>query len=216
MKITLKLLATLGSLPLLAILSVGSVSAETDLGKTILEKLTARVTKLENACAKDIKKYCRTVTPGEGRMIYCMEAHEDKISAKCEFELGEAATSVQTAADALKDAVIACKAEISGVCGKVLPGQGRIAACLLSNKSTASAGCAEAIRKSNPWPLNDGGAAFDLARLANLIFNTDDVRYWHIASFRGGMAFAAVASRDCLRMAETSFCWNVGSKRFFT
>ena len=147
MRITVKLLAKLGLLPLLAVLPVGSVSAQTDLGKTIMEKLTARVAKLESACAKDIKKYCRTVTPGEGRMIYCMQAHEDKISVKCTFELGEAATSVQTAADALKDAVIACKAEISGVCGKILPGKGRIAACLLSNKSTASAGCVEAIQK---------------------------------------------------------------------
>ena len=147
MRITVKLLAKLGLLPLLAILSVGSSSAQTDLGKTIMEKLTARVAKLESACSKDIKKYCSTVTPGEGRMIYCMEAHEDKISTKCAFELGEAATSVQTAADALKDAVIACKAEINGVCGKILPGQGRIAACLLSNKSTASAGCAEALQR---------------------------------------------------------------------
>ena len=147
MRIIVKSLTTLGMLPLLAILSVGSVSAQTDVGKTILEKLTARVAKLENACAQDIKKYCKTVTPGEGRMIYCMQAHEDKISVKCAFELGEAATSVQTAADALKDAVIACKAEISGVCGKILPGKGRIAACLLSNKSTASAGCVEAIQK---------------------------------------------------------------------
>src|SRR5450755_353560 len=125
MKITLRLLAKFGILPLLAVLSTGSVSAQTDLGKTILEKLTARVAKLESACAKDIKKYCSTVTPGEGRMIYCMEAHEDKISTKCAFELGDAATSVQTAADALKDAMIACKVEINGVCGKILPGQGR-------------------------------------------------------------------------------------------
>ena len=80
-------------------------------------------------------------------MIYCMQAHEDKISIRCAFELGEAATSVQTAADALKDAVIACKAEIIGACGKIVPGEGRIAACLLSNKSTASAGCVEAIQK---------------------------------------------------------------------
>ena len=147
MKITTRFLAKLGLLPLLAILSVSSVSAQTDVGKTILEKLTAKVANLESACAKDIKKYCRTVTPGEGRMIYCMEAHEDKISPKCAFELGEAATNVQTAADALKDAVIACKAEIAGVCGKTLPGQGRIAACLLANKSSASSGCAEAIKK---------------------------------------------------------------------
>ena len=147
MKITVKLLAKLGLVPLLAILPVGSVSAQTDIGKTVLEKLTAEVAKLESACAKDIKKYCKTVTPGEGRMIYCMQAHEDKISIKCAFELGEASASVQTTADALKDAVIACKAEISGVFGKTLPGQGRIAACLLSNKSTASAGCVEAIQK---------------------------------------------------------------------
>src|SRR4051794_58485 len=147
MKITVKLLAKFGLLTLLAVSSAGPVSAQTDLGKTLLDKLTARVAKLESACAKDIKKYCKTVTPGEGRMIYCMQAHEDKISPKCAFELGEATTSVQTTADVLKDAVIACKAERSGPCGKILPGQGRMAACLLSNKSTASAGCVEAIQK---------------------------------------------------------------------
>ncbi|HWJ20000.1 MAG TPA: cysteine rich repeat-containing protein [Geobacterales bacterium] len=147
MKITMRLLAKLGILPLLAILSTGSVSAQTDTGKAILEKLTAKVAKLESACAKDIKKYCRNVTPGEGRMIYCMQAYEDKISTKCAFELEDAATRVLTAADALKDGAIACKAEITGVCGKTQPGQGRIAACLLANKSTASTGCAEAIKK---------------------------------------------------------------------
>jgi len=147
MRLTMKSLVMLGLLSLLAMMSAGVASAQTDLGKALLEKLTARVAKLESACASDIKKYCKTVTPGEGRMIYCMEAHEDKISPKCAFELREAATGVQTAADALKDAVIACKAEISGVCGKTLPGRGRIAACLLANKSTASAGCVDAIQK---------------------------------------------------------------------
>lgn len=147
MKIKMRLLAKLGLLPFLALLSAGPSCAQADLGKTILEKLTAKVAELESACAKDIKKYCRTVTPGEGRMIYCMQAHEDKISVKCAFELGEATTNVQTAADALKDGMIACKAEINGVCGKTVPGQGRIAACLLANKSTASSGCAEALKK---------------------------------------------------------------------
>ena len=147
MKIKMRLLAKLGLLPFLALLLTGPVCAQADLGKTILEKLTAKVAKLESACASDIKKYCRTVTPGEGRMIYCMQAHEDKISVKCAFELEEAATNVQTAADALKDGLIACKAEITGVCGKTVPGQGQIAACLIANKSTASSGCAEAIKK---------------------------------------------------------------------
>ena len=147
MKITTRFLATLGSLPLLVTLSVGSAHAQTNVGKSIVDTLTTRIQKLEKSCARDITKYCRTVTPGEGRMIYCLQAHENKISAKCAFELGDTSTSVQTSADALKDAVIACKAEISGVCGTILPGQGRIAACLIANKSAASTACAEAIRK---------------------------------------------------------------------
>src|SRR5689334_19201757 len=147
MKPVVRLLSKLGLLSSFLVLPVGPTFAQQDITKPLVEKLTARVAKLESACADDIKKYCKTVTPGEGRMIYCMQAHEDKISVKCTFELGEAATGVQTAADALKDAVIACKAEITGVCGKIVPGQGRIAACLVSNKSTASAGCADAIKK---------------------------------------------------------------------
>ena len=147
MKITMHSLAKLALIPLLAVLLAGPASAQTEVGKSILTKLTAKIAKLESACAKDIKKYCKTVTPGEGRLIYCMQAHEDKISARCTYELGETASSVQSSADALKDGIIACKAEITGVCGKTLPGQGRLAACLIANKSTASKDCAEAIQK---------------------------------------------------------------------
>ena len=64
----------------------------TDVAKTLQEKLTARIAKLESACAKDIKKYCKDVTPGEGRVIYCMQAHEDKISPQCTFELEDELT----------------------------------------------------------------------------------------------------------------------------
>ena len=147
MKSMTHLLARFGVLSLFAILSAGSASAQTDITKAIQEKLAAEAAKLENSCADDIKKYCSDVTPGEGRMIYCMQAHEDKISPKCTFDLEEAATDVQLSADNLKDAIIACHAEITGVCGKTPPGQGRIAACLIANKPTASKGCGDAIQK---------------------------------------------------------------------
>jgi hypothetical protein len=147
MKNAMHMAAGPGFLPFLIVLSVGSASAQTDIIKAIQEKLTAETAKLENSCADDIKKYCSDVTPGEGRMIYCMQAHEDKISPKCAFDLEEAATDVQLSADNLKDAIAACHAEITGVCGKTLPGQGRIAACLIANKSTASKNCAEALDK---------------------------------------------------------------------
>ena len=145
MKITLHSRVKLGLLPLLFVLSVGSVSAQTDVAKTLQEKLVARVAKLQSACARDIRKYCKAVTPGEGRVIYCLQAYEDKISSECTFELEDSLTKVQASADGLKGAIIACKAEIAGVCGKTVPGQGRVAACLLANKSTASKDCADAI-----------------------------------------------------------------------
>jgi Cysteine rich repeat len=147
MKNAIHSLTRLGLLALVVILPSSSAFAQTDIAKAVQEKLTAEATKLENSCAEDIKKYCSDVTPGEGRMIYCMQAHEDKISPKCAFDLEEAATDIQLSADNLKDAVIACKAEITGVCGKTQPGQGRIAACLMANKSTASKDCLEAIGK---------------------------------------------------------------------
>jgi hypothetical protein len=147
MKVAMRLLAKLGLLTLLLILPVGPTFAQQDVTKSLVEKLTARIAKLEAACAKDIKKYCKTVTPGEGRMIYCMQAHEDKISPQCDYELGEAASGAQASLDSLKDAIIACKTEIAGVCGKTVPGQGRIAACLMANKSTASKDCVDAIQK---------------------------------------------------------------------
>ncbi len=147
MKIRMHSLALLGSLPLLLAVSAESAFAQANIGKAIIDNLSAKVAKLEGTCAKDIKKYCTTVTPGEGRMIYCMQAHEDKVSPQCAYELEESASSIQALTGSLKDAVLSCKAEIAGVCGKTVPGQGRIAACLMANRSTVSKGCEDAIQK---------------------------------------------------------------------
>ena len=147
MKIKMHLLTTLGLLPLLVLLSLGSASAQTDIAKAIQERLAAQIAKLQNSCADEITKYCSTVTPGEGRLLYCMQAHEDKISAKCAYEMGETAARFQASADNLRDAINACKTEITGVCGKTQPGEGRVAACLIANKSTLSKNCAEALQK---------------------------------------------------------------------
>jgi hypothetical protein len=141
------LLIGLGFLSLLVMRPIGPASAQADIAKAIVDKLTALAAKVESSCADDIKKYCSTVTPGEGRIIYCMQAHEDKISPKCAYDLEEAATNVQTSLDNLKEAIVACKAEIAGVCGNIVPGQGRIAACLITNKSAASKSCSEALQK---------------------------------------------------------------------
>ncbi|HEX5789237.1 MAG TPA: cysteine rich repeat-containing protein, partial [Woeseiaceae bacterium] len=36
------------------------------------------------SCQPDLDRYCANVTPGEGRLLYCVAAHQDKISDQCE------------------------------------------------------------------------------------------------------------------------------------
>ena len=147
MKTSLTILAKLGLLSLLSLSSIDVAYSQADLAKNFVAKVTGSIEQVDKSCAKEIKEYCATVTPGEGRMVYCMQAHEDKISPGCAYDLEEAVLSLQVASDVLKDAVNACRAEMAGVCGKVQPGQGRVAACLVENRTTVSPGCADAIKK---------------------------------------------------------------------
>jgi hypothetical protein len=128
-------------------LSENAAYSQSDVVKAVQDKLTAGIAKLETACSEDIKKYCSNVTPGEGRVLHCMQAYEDKISAQCGYAEQEAALNLQMAVDRLKEAVMACKDDITKFCGKTQPGQGRVAQCLIANKTAASAPCAGAIQK---------------------------------------------------------------------
>jgi Cysteine rich repeat len=128
-------------------LSENAAFSQSDVVKAVQDKLTAGIAKLETACSEDIKKYCNTVTPGEGRVLHCMQAYEDKISPKCGYAEQEAALNLQMAVDRLKEAVVACSDEIEKFCGKTQPGQGRIAQCLIAHKAATSAQCAGAIQQ---------------------------------------------------------------------
>jgi hypothetical protein len=123
------------------------VQAQTDGTAAILQKVTAAIQSLEKACGNDIKKFCRNVTPGQGRVIFCMQAYEDKISPKCVFELREAEVNIQTVSAQLQQATEACRADIAKLCGTTQPGQGRISACLAAQSGAVSPGCSAAVGK---------------------------------------------------------------------
>jgi len=146
MRHTLRLLAKIVLLPMC--ISISSAAyAQTDMMSLLRERLAAGFKKLETACGEDVKKFCSTVTPGEGRLIYCMQAHEDKISDGCAATLDEVAYQAEATADNLREAVIACRGDIEKVCATTQPGQGRLAACLATNKTSVSKGCADAVQK---------------------------------------------------------------------
>jgi Golgi apparatus protein 1 len=146
MKHALRLLAKIVLLPLGVSISSTAYS-QTDMMNVLLERLATGIKKIETSCGEDLKKYCSTVTPGEGRILYCMQAHEDKISDGCAAVLDEVVFQAETTADRLREAVNACRGDIDKFCANTQPGQGRLAACLAANRTSVSKGCAEAVQK---------------------------------------------------------------------
>ena len=64
-----------------------SSAQQTIIAQKAEDRVAAAVAQIEQECGSDVKSYCATVTPGEGRLIFCMLAHEDKISTKCDYAL---------------------------------------------------------------------------------------------------------------------------------
>jgi hypothetical protein len=97
------------------------------------------------ACETDIQSYCSQVTPGEGRMLHCMAAHEDQISGRCQYAFYQAATIPEQLAAATAYIASQCAADIESHCGDVALGEGRILACLTENQADVSDNCNQAV-----------------------------------------------------------------------
>ena len=103
------------------------------------------VDKLLSACEADINNYCNQVTPGEGRLLHCMAAHEDKISGQCGYALYQAATLMEQMAAAIVYVGNQCAADIEKHCSGIAMGEGRILMCLEENAAEVSDVCKQAI-----------------------------------------------------------------------
>ena len=59
--------------------------------------IAAAVEKVQSTCREELRNFCSTVTPGEGRVLLCMQAHEDKLGKACELSLFEASRNIEHA-----------------------------------------------------------------------------------------------------------------------
>jgi Golgi apparatus protein 1 len=106
-----------------------------------LDRILQGVKKLEQGCAEDLSKFCSTVTPGEGRLFFCILAHEDKLSQKCDYALFSAARNLERALDRVAQVADACWTDIEQNCADSAPGGGRVMQCLVAKASSLSPGC---------------------------------------------------------------------------
>jgi len=107
---------------------------------------------LKKACHKELTTFCKGVKPGEGRVLACLYAFQDRVSGKCEYAVYDAAAQLEQAAMALKFAAAECKDDLLKYCGKVEVGNGRVKACLDKNEKSLSEKCKEALKQTGIKP----------------------------------------------------------------
>jgi Cysteine rich repeat len=124
-----------------------NASAQTAVSKNVAARLSAASEKLKAACSGDISKFCKSVTPGEGRVIFCMMAYEDQLSEKCDYALYDASRNLQHSLELVSQVANACWNDIEKHCSNIPAGGGRIAQCLINNKKSVARACRRAIEK---------------------------------------------------------------------
>jgi hypothetical protein len=100
---------------------------------------------VEQGCATEIESFCSQVSPGEGRLLACFYAHEDKLSGQCQYALYSASAQLDQAVSALDYVATQCHDDLMNHCANVQIGEGRVLECLRANKDSVSAACTQAV-----------------------------------------------------------------------
>ncbi len=97
-------------------------------------------------CDKELKTYCKDVTPGEGRGLACLSAFRDKRSGQCEDALYDAAAQLERVVNALAYAANECRDDLKTYCSEIKPGDGRLLQCLQKNDAKINKRCKQALK----------------------------------------------------------------------
>ena len=103
------------------------------------------VSDVQKGCGPEIEKYCSQVSLGEGRLLACFYAHEDKLSGQCEYTLYRASAQLEHAVSALNYVAGQCQDDILAHCAEVQLGEGHILSCLEANADSVSDQCKTAV-----------------------------------------------------------------------
>ncbi len=88
---------------------------------------------LANDCGSDIRKYCKGLNLGSGRIQSCLERNEGKVSPACTMTLANVITSIRQRQAAQSSFATICQHDIAQYC-KSVKGEGNVLSCL--NKAT--------------------------------------------------------------------------------
>ncbi|MBZ0216053.1 MAG: cysteine rich repeat-containing protein [Fimbriimonadaceae bacterium] len=99
-----------------------------------------------DGCADELKQYCSTVTPGEGRVLGCLKSHGDKLTDKCVAAIVRSEFQINSSALIMTYVATQCLADAKSYCPDVQVGDGKILTCLTDNLSSLKDRCSLALK----------------------------------------------------------------------
>jgi len=114
-------------------LSAGVVSAQ--------DRVEDYVAALRANCAKEVGAHCKGVKEGQGRLLACLYAHEDKLSARCGNVVLGSVERLGVMLGALANVRRVCEADAKRLCNGVVAGNGNLVGCLAQARRSVSAQC---------------------------------------------------------------------------
>jgi hypothetical protein len=115
-------------------------------------RIAGAIEQLRTACGDELRAFCSTVTPGEGRLLLCMQAHEDKIGRQCELALLEALRNIGSAVQRAEAFAKTCWQDIQTYCSG---SGGSVAQCMAEKRASLSPACQAMVAAAMPSPQPD-------------------------------------------------------------
>lgn len=129
-------------------------------------RIAGAAQQLRSACGEELRKFCSTVTPGQGRLLLCMQAHQDKIGRPCELALLETSRSIGSAVRRVEDIAEACWQDIQAHCS----GRGgSVTQCMIDNRASLSPECRAVVAAAVPGNIRQDQAQRQKQKQASII-----------------------------------------------
>ncbi len=144
-------------------------------------RIAAAVGRIEAARREELQNFCSTVTPGEGRLFLCMQAHDDKLSSQCELALFDASRNIQQTIQRIGRVAQACWTDIQMQCG----GDISVAQCIRDKRAMLSPRCqtaaAELLPPAQQAPQRNPSLA------GTPIYSADGVQVGEVTAVKNGL-----------------------------
>jgi hypothetical protein len=127
---------------LLLTLALPAFAAEDPLTKGVQGALDT----FSAGCQKELTTFCKDVVPGEGRIVACLYAYQDKLTPRCEYALYDSVGQLDRTLANLSYAIGECRDDLKKHCADVKPGEGRLLDCMNKNEAKVSARCNAALK----------------------------------------------------------------------